>query len=138
MGTKTLISLVGSNALPRLAPDLTWYSSKGTNTNVTIVSGINCTGGLTTVLSLTGAFFIHLLYLSLLTTNDIAAIKLTVDGVVIWNESGLSSNGTIEPFFGAVSMDNGVQFQCQESLLFELHCTADNSIQLSYYVRPIL
>jgi len=129
----------GGGGLPQLAPDLT-YPSSPTTGSVTyqVITGINGTGGLTTALSLTGKYAVMFLeFLSVVAEN--VTIKLTIDGVVIWNEN-FTSSSSIALFgnnSGANAGPNEI-LQCETSLLLEIQTTTDTSVQLNYLARPIL
>ncbi len=138
MGTKTLSSLIGDNALPKLAPDLASWSDRANGAAYVVVSGIDATAGLTTLLSLTGKFLIDTLFIDSMGANNAAEIKLTIDGVIIWNETGLSSNSVGEPVIGKLDGTHGHQIRCDSSLLLEIKMTSDNDIELVYQVRPII
>ncbi len=138
MAAKTLQSLAGAQFLPLLAPDLTSWSDRVNGQAYASVTAINASAGLTTMLSLTGKFLIDILFLDSMTSNDVEGVKLTIDGVVIWSETGLSSNGVTEPILGQSDADHGHQIRCDASLLLEIDTTADTSIDLIYQVRPIL
>lgn len=132
--------LVGGS-LPALVPDLTFPSSLKVQAGYSEVTGIDASGGLTTLLSLTGKYQISMLSLADLTAENIT-IKMTVDGVVIWNDTfavpitTMSLIGLIiVPSTGA-SLVNG--FQCNSSFLLELQTATDTSITFDYAVRPIL
>lgn len=132
-----IISGGGGLALPKFAPNLTYFSDKVNSSLYQIASGIDATGALTEVLSLTGKFYIGLLFLNAIASNDLQKIKLTVDGVVIWNESGLASNGANEPMIGISSAADYEAFVCEASFLLEIQMTSDVDIDIIYRVIPI-
>ena len=137
--SKLLSSISGGGGLPRLAPDLTYPSSLTATTGYIKVTGINAVGALTTALSLTGKFAIDLLQFENI-TNESMIIKLTVDGVIIWNDT-FASGGSTMSLFGSRSTngtDVSSTMQCNSSLLLEVQTTADASIDLVYVARPIL
>ncbi len=138
MAVKPLQSIAGAQPLPKLAPDLTSWSDRDNATSYVRVTGVNCTAGLTTMLSLTGKFLINIIFLEQLSANDVEGIKLTIDGVVIWSETGLSSNSASEPVLGQTDGDNGMQIRCDSAFLLEVDCISDTSIAITYLVRPIL
>lgn len=124
----------------RLAPDLTFPSSLSSSAPKAFVT-IDPSGALTTILSLTGKYAIDLLGFSGLPTIEIVTIKMTVDGVVIWNDTFTPTVATINIF----SADNGTTSQlgyapfiCDSSLLIEVETVADTAVSLGYYVRKIL
>ena len=137
--SELLSSKVGGGGLPRLAPDLTYPSSLAATTGYIKVTGINAVGSLTTALSLTGKFAIDLLLFENI-TNESMIIKLTVDGVIIWNDT-FASGGTEMRLFGSKSTtgtDISSTMQCNSSLLLEVQTTADASIDFLYVARPTL
>lgn len=125
--------------LPMLAPDLTFPSTVNSSSiPYATVTGINAVGSLTTALSITGKWAIGLLAFANVALEAIT-IKLTVDGVVIWNSSFTPSNTTI-PLIGGngVGFSGDISIRCESSLLLEIQTTADTSVDLRYTVRPIL
>lgn len=139
MAVKPLSALVGPNHGVRPAPNLTWANDVSNAANYVIVSGINAAGGLTTILSLTGRFEILVLTVQNLASNGMDQIRLTIDGAIIWDEDGLITSGTAFPLIGAVDGDHGPQgISCDSSFLFEIEMNADTSIDVIYWVRPIL
>jgi len=120
-----------------LAPDLTFPSSRLAAANYVRVSGIDATAGLTSVLSLTGKFSVDLVRLAL-PTNQTITVKLTVDSVVIWNDTFASN--TILPLIGSPTGDADMSpsIICQESFLLEVQTTDVYNITLEYLARPIL
>jgi len=134
-----LSTVVGGGGLPKLAPDLTFPSSLFSNTGYSKISGINAVGSLTTALSLTGKFAIDLLQFENITPETMT-VKLTVDSVVIWNDS-FSASSLIRLIGSRTGASNDVpatSISCDTSLLLELQTTADASVDLTYLVRPIL
>ncbi len=140
MATKTLTQIIGgADPLPKMAPDLTNFTDReGGAVLYILLTGIDTTGALTTLLSLTGKFAIDLLYLQSMTVNDMDQIKLTIDGVVIFNETSMSDNAGTEHVLGNIDLDHGHQYMCESSLLFEIEMNIDTSIDFAYLVRPIL
>lgn len=135
--------LGGSSGIPTLAPDLTWPNSKLiSNTGYKQIAGIDATAGLTTALSLTGKFLISgLLFDDMI--SEAYTVKMTVDGVVIWNDSIASVTSTALVLYGAASNSftnstNEPGFICNTSLLLEIQSTTDTSVTLQYIARPIL
>jgi len=132
----------GGGGLPQLAPDLTYPLDKASPTNVhTNITGIDATGGLTTALSLTGKFVISRLHITGTTTENIT-IKLTIDGIVIWNTtvaiftSGISLLGGAGSSAASPNIDFPVQID--SSLLLEVQTITDTDITLGYLARPII
>ena len=137
MGTKALASLVGDRAIPKLAVELTSFSSRNAQGFV-FVGSLDTTGALTEVLALTGKFEISMIVLASILANDLRKVKLTIDGVVVWNEVGLSANSTTHALLGQSTTQNWLHYLVEESLSLELECATDTSINLNYHIRPIL
>lgn len=132
-----LSNITSGIVLPRLAPDLSFPSGVG-GSGAYRITGIDGTGGLTTALSLTGgAFSVSLLEFTALTSENVT-IKLTIDGVVIWNDTFVS--GTSLPLLGVSEGAVGVagEIQCESYFLLEIQTTTDTSVTLDYLARPIL
>ena len=127
------LSSKGGGGTPKLATELTYPSSIGTAHYKQIV-GINATAGLTTALSLSGRFFIELIQFINLTAETIT-VKLTVDGVTIWNDTFTS--GTSLPLIGNTSVGSNA-VKCDSTFLLEIQTATDTSIDLRYIARPIL
>ena len=126
-------SLGGGGALPRLAPDLTFPSDKsGISVPALVVVPVT-PGVLTTTLSLTGKFDVGLLTYSSLVAEAMTH-KLTIDGVVIWNDVG--SSNTSETLLDGNTYAEHIQ--CNSSLLLEINTLTDASVTLNYLARPIL
>ena len=134
-----LNSIAGGGGNIKLAPDLTFPSSLANASAIKSVS-LNPSTGLITALSLTGKFVVDtLLFVGM--TVETVTIKLTVDGVVIWNDtftaattlyllSQQSSTGSLP---GSSS-----SFTCDSSFLLEIQTATDTSVFLEYLARPIL
>jgi len=130
-----LTSVAGASGLPRLAPDLT-FPSRIANAPYEEVN-INPVGSLTTALSLTGRYAIHLLYFTNLTAETVT-VKLTVDGEVKWNDTFTS--GTVMNLLGTSSTVSASSdsIECNSSLLLEIQTATDTSVNLRFLTRPIL
>jgi exopolysaccharide biosynthesis protein len=128
----------GGGAL-RLAPDLSAIGNYDSGNNVfTVISGIDASAGLTTALSLTGRFAVDWLRFDFLTAES-NTFKLTIDGVVIFNETVLTPTAqSIIGQLGSSTSINDGSYLVQDSLLLEVQTTTDNSIELQYLARPIL
>jgi len=139
MADKFLSSLVGGGAGFRLAPDLTYPSSKVGSGNFTRIENIDASASLTTVLSLTGKFALSYLLIG----NQIAETNryvLTVDGVVIWDASRTAP--TTEDFFlgfkGGTSAAADIVIECNTSILLQVKTATDIIIYVEYLARPLL
>lgn len=130
----------GGGGLP-LAPDLTYPADKQAIVIYTNVSGIDASAGLTTLLSLTGKFSIASLLMTSLTANDIAQVRLTVDGIIIWNVDPVTNSASEAYIGGGITAANihGLEdIRCESSFLFEMETDADTSIAMTYIARPLL
>ncbi len=129
--------LFGGGGLPQLAPDLTYPSDKASSLGTSkAINGISAVGALTTALSLTGKFIIHQLAFTALTAESIT-IKLTVDSVVIWNDTFVcgTTESLINDITGAIVQES---YSCESAFLLEIQTTADASVNLTYLAREIL
>tara|TARA_R110002153_G_scaffold47169_1_gene133393 strand:+ start:135 stop:665 length:531 start_codon:yes stop_codon:yes gene_type:complete len=132
---------VGGGGLPQLAPDLT-YPGDRKNQNLRTykeITGINASLGLTTALSLSGKFAISLLRFITIAPEPMT-IKLTIDGVVIWNDLFTGAAATSQYLLGNIQAGMGVSeaIQCNTSFLLEIQTATDTSVDLYYMARPIL
>jgi len=120
----------------KLAPDLAFPSRLTPSGGYATVT-VDPSGALTTMLSLTGNWLINGLYLSGFLAETVT-VKLTIDGVVIWNDTftpatTLHLNTMIDS-----SAPNGTDIVCMTSFLLELQTATDTSVSLFYSARPIL
>ena len=129
-------TLVGGGGLPRLAPDLT-FPSKLTNNAGYVTINLNPAGALTTALSLTGRHAIDLLSFHNALV-ELVTVKLTVDGVVIWNDTYSLTDDSIYLFGGTVLASAPSSMQCESSLLLEIETLTDTDVNFNYIARPIL
>lgn len=133
-------SLTGGGAL-RFAADLTWPSDKSSSANTyKTITAIDGSLGLVTALSLTGKFSVAALGFENM-VNENYTVKLTVDGVVIWNDTVSVTTGDLwllGPASSAITNTghDGV-YICNSSLLLEIQSTTDTSVDLNYITRPI-
>lgn len=137
MAVNTLSSLVTGRGY-ELAVDSNYPKDKFNGAFVLLqVTGLDGTAGLTTFLSLTGAFVINVLALTVLTVDDIAQVKLTVDGVVVWDVDPLT-NSVSEKYIGSLTPGGNEFITCRTSFLFQIDTDADSDVTMQYLVRPIL
>lgn len=123
----------------RLAPDLSFPGSTeavGVQPYY-LVQGIDATAGLTTVLELTGKFTVNLLNLVGLTAEN-TTVKLTVDSVVVWDNTFVSSTSVYLLGASPVSNDLREAVTCNESFKLEVQVATDTNIGAYYMARPIL
>lgn len=135
--TILLSSLGGGGGLPQLAPDLSFPANINANDGAITVTNIDGSSGLTTALSLSGKWSIGLLRFQSLTSESIT-IKLTVDGVVIWNTALTPPSSNLVLLGNTSTSSTREFFQCESSLLLEIQTTTDSNCQLAYVARPIL
>ncbi len=134
------LSSKGGGGLPKLAPNLTFPSSLSGTSGHSVITGINAVGSLTTALSLTGKFMIDLLRFDGLLAESMI-FKLTVDGVVIWNDTFTPASNLLligNDNTAGIASAGMSPIQCDSSLLLEVQTTTDTSINLYYLARPIL
>jgi len=129
----------GGGGAAQLAPDLTFPADKATTANYKIITGIDASSGLTSLISGSGKFLITLLSTSS-TIAESNTAKLTIDGVVIFNSS-FTADASVNPFIGSADSGNALaepSYLVNSSFDFEYQTTTDTSIDLKYLVRPIL
>lgn len=131
-------SVSGGGGLPELAPDLTFPSSLSAGVAYKETTGIDATSGLTTLLSLTGKHMISLLEIRSLISESIT-VKLTVDSVVIWNDT-FALSSTVLFLLGSNSSTSTSAdfFSCNSSFLLELQTTTDTDVTFRGLSRPII
>jgi hypothetical protein len=125
------IILGASSGLPKLAPDLTFPSSVNGGNTEQRITGINCQGSLQTALSMSGKFAVSYLIATSL-TNELITVKLTIDGVVIWNDTYTLSGGNIY-FLNR----NQAPILVENSLLLEFQTATDTSFDLRMEAQAI-
>ena len=121
--------------LPQLAPDLTFPASVTGGRSTRFISGINAFNALTTAVSFSGKHLVSYLVFTGLTAETVT-IKLTIDGVVIWN-STFTSPTTLQ-LLGDGNPSYTEPFESKESFLLEIQTTSDTNVNLEYLARPIL
>lgn len=122
----------------KLAPDLTFPASAtfGTTSPSITITGIDASSGLTTLVSLVGKFAVSFMLIGNATIENIT-LKLTIDGVPIWNDTMLSGS-TLSNLVGDLGDNATNEFICDSSLLLEAQTLTDTSIDFTYLARPIL
>ena len=146
MAAKTLSSIVGGSHGYRLAVDTNSYTDRTVGRYIfTQVTSIDTTAGLTEILGLSGKFIVILIELAALIANDLDKVKLTIDGVVIWNSTGITVNHThsalISSSTSLISLNTyglGEAVIVDTSLSLEIEMNTDTAISINYVVRPIL
>ena len=142
MADKNLLTITGSGGLPKLAPDLTYPSTKaGESATYKTVTGIDGSSGLAVALSGANKYAVSMLIFTDM-TNENYDIKLTVSGEVIWNETVTVTGGTLNllgptggPSIGSNPNIEGAYEMSNFSL--EIQSTSDTSVGLLYLVREI-
>lgn len=130
-------SFGGTGGIPKLSPDLTFPADINANDGTLTISGIDGSAGLTTALSLTGKWSIGMLRFNSLTAENVT-IKLTVDGIVIWDATQ-SIPSTFFQLLGNVSTSSCREYiSCNSSFLLEIQTATDTDCSLNYVARPIL
>ncbi len=139
--TNTLPALIeesgGGGSGFRLAPDLNYIANKASAiTNAIRISSIDPSAGFATALDLEGKFYVTLLIFGNLNTSGTTDVKLTIDGVLIWDSSITNTSSSLA-MFGSTSSTQEAMY-CESSLLLEVRKTDDSDIYLDYLARPIL
>ena len=139
MADKTLNSLVGGGGGIKFAPNLNFPSSLTAQRGFVVVEGINATGGLTTILSLSGKFIIDGLWFTGLSTEAVT-IRATLDGELLWDDTFASGVGYLlgGPAGSNNSVSGATSTICEESFTLEIQTTTDTDFDFNYLVRPIL
>ena len=135
-----MIDLGGdAQALPRLAPDLLYLSSKlYTDNNVKLVTLTNTTS-LVTALQLTGKWLISRLAFVTISNSGTVTVRLTIDGEVIWDTSvtGIHNQSIILLGDGGAGTMANETYMCNSSLRLEVMHSTDTTMNLNYLARPI-
>ena len=128
----------------KLAPDLSYISNNRTSAEGYQEVIIDPSAGLTTAISLTGKFAVSSMGVSN-TTAESFTIKLTIDSVVIINDtftassSGISILNAVNGTAQSSVAYNGIgAIVCESSLLLEVQSTTDTSVNVNFVARPIL
>lgn len=126
----------------QLAPDLTYPADKNPIPANKVITGIDGSSGFTPALSLTGRFVINQLSFSDMAI-EVMSVRMTVDGVIIWNDSftpGGTKYSLFNDYGSAAAIETGSEpgFTCNQSMLLEIQTTADTDVTLTYIARPIL
>jgi len=143
MATKTLSEIIGGGGFPiRLAVDTTFFTDKVSGVFNKRITGIDASAALTEVLGLTGRFIVYSLTLTGLIANDLTDIRLTVDGVNIWDENSITVSATVEPLLGEIA-SAGVEgffepMLVQTDFSLKVKMATDTAIGIDYAARPIL
>ena len=142
MASSLLSSVTGGGGSGvQLAPDLTFPSSINSAAGSITITAIDGSSGLVTALSLSGKFIIDLLKLEDLIVEAIT-VKLTIDGVVIWNDSFTPTNTDLILLGSDSLTGSGISsassIACNASLLLELQTATDTDVDLTYLARPVL
>lgn len=140
MADVTLSRISGGGSIPRLAQDLNFASTRVSGYTHRELSGINAAGTLTTALSLTGKWCISMIQISKVKSNNLSRVKLTVDGLIVWDSAITTNVADDVPLVGIIT--NGVaqseSYMCNESFILELQTISDTNLSLIYLARPVL
>ena len=130
--------VIVQGSVPVLDTDLSFPSSLASGVSYKEDTGIDATSGLTTLLTLTGKHVINLLSISSLVSESIT-IKLTVDGVIRWNDTFVVSSTTLALLGGNFDSSSAYDISsCESSYLLELQTTTASSVTFRHLERPIL
>lgn len=122
----------------RLAPDLDLPSRLLTLNPFEAVLGIDASSGPVEALGLAGKWAISLLEFQGLPVDGNVTIQLTVDGLIIWNDTSTPSSSTKSLWDNFSSPLLGTPFVCKSSLSLTIETTTDTSVDLYFSARPIL
>lgn len=134
------ITVGEGSGLVKLAPDLTYPSSLNGSSPHILVTGIDASSGLTNLLNLSGKYIVSALYILDLTAESIT-VKLTVDGVIVWNDTFVTSTilSLLSPSYNSESHPSyGPAIRCDSSFLLQLQTTSDADVSFRYLAMPIL
>ena len=133
-------SSLGGSGLPKWAADLTapstWTSATGSSVQIT---GLDPSSGLTTAISIPAKKGVmNSITLNSMVSEDYT-IKLTIDGVVKWNDVWAVGNSTVA-LIGGTSVGVLGYDPCpfDNSFLLEIQSTSDTAINVTYQFREIL
>jgi len=135
-------TIFGGGSGIRLAPDLTFPSTINLPASGIVgVTGVNTTAALTEMLGLSGKYAIEYIELFSLTTES-AQIKLTIDGVIIWNDTFVLPGTSLllcgAQDAGVAAATAGLSFICNTSFSLEVQMSTDTSIDIDFLARKIL
>lgn len=131
-----LNSIAGGGGLIKLAPNLTYPGDLSAGSSITQIS-LNPSTGLITALSLTGKFAIDTLSFTTMIAETVT-VKLTIDGVVIWNDT-FTSGTSVQPLVqGNAAYGPSPIITCDSSFLLEMQTATDTAVTFTYRARPIL
>lgn len=130
---------VGGGGGFKLAPDLDYISNKSGISTTLSISSIDASQGFATALYLEGKFYLNYLTFSNLNSGIDVGIKLTIDGVLIWDSSA-TTNTSLMWVLGYASTNTVYPetIYCESSLLLEVSQSGNSDIVLNYLARPIL
>ena len=131
-----LSQFINGGGLPKLAPDLTWPTDISADLGYKSLALTLTPATYNTALSLTGKFSVGLInFVGLL--GEQVDIRLTVDGVVIWNGGRVISS--VFYLLGTTTSASYRQYiSCNSSLLLEIQTATDTSCLFYHDARPIL
>lgn len=128
---------VGSGSLQELVPDLTIPSQLvGVGTASRRTSAIDTTtGGLVTVLSLTGKHAVGKIELDSMPTSESVTVKLTIGGVIIYNDTFINTLTSLLLVGGGAASE--ATYLSKTSLLLEVTTVTGTVVTSEYIARKI-
>lgn len=129
---------VSMGALPQLAPDLLFPSQTGASPLRSVSANVST--GMTTVLNITGKGMISYLDLYGQGTTGTAKIKLTIDGVPIWDDTTnikATSSYLLGSSEGRAGTAHEIPYVFNQSLKLEYYKPGVTDLIVSYVTRPI-
>lgn len=138
MADKSLSSVVGGGGgLVKLAPDLTFPSSLSAGVGYASVTKDTTTGGLVELKGASEKSALLFFQLDSVPTESIT-IKLTIDGVVIWNDTFIApSTSLLLVGNNLASSTSADSFQCDSSYSLEMTSTTGGAVVVKNLVRPL-
>ena len=122
----------------RLAPDIGRLGSQLNNLPFIRLSGVDVSGSLQTVLSLSGKFALGMMRFSN-TLSESMTIKLTIDGVIIFNDTFTVDASGVVVYGDTTNIVNSSAYaDVNSSLLLEAQMATDTSIDFEYVARPVI
>lgn len=131
---------ITSNSNIKLAPDTTFPDDAtfGNPTPYISITGIDVSSGLTTLLSLTGRHVVNMLMLTSLTSATSMDLRLTIDGVVIWDDTFTAPAVEFAILGSRTNPGNSEPIIVESSLLLEATQSGETDAGVDYSARPIL
>ena len=125
--------------LPQLAPELGYPSLAG-NANNRSITGINLTTTLSTVMEVSGKWHISYLTAAFGALGVNVRIKLTVDGVPIWDSTKALSTTVIQHLLGLydnIPIRYDPVYMFNSTFKLEMSASVPTTLRIDFGARPI-